>query len=381
MSILEALAGRQSTVLATTHYSEIKAFAMASEAYQNACMEFSVKTLSPTYKLIMGVPGVSNAFEISKKLGLSDDIIDQARKHMSEETVKFEQLIGEAERQREIAQRKEQQAENFRRSAQSIKDKSDIELKKAQEKRQKIIDSANEKALAILKEARDEAERVITELKKAKNAKQEDINAARKALGDKIDNTAGSLRKKPVKKSGTRPEAIRTGDTVRLINHGVKATVLKEPKDGQVYVQAGAVKLNVDIGEVEPTQPVKSPGRVGGLKRGKRAGQHGDRSAGDDAGRSRDGDRSVSGPGVSGRAERSDVDSRQRHWRAASGTTRLSAQPCARGKIPRRRIRRRRRRCDRRYHQIGSRIWILRARAWRGKNAGMTDRQDQTTKL
>ena len=204
MAILEELAARGSFVLATTHYSEIKAFATASDVYQNACMEFNVKTLSPTYRLIMGIPGVSNAFEISKKLGLDESIVERARQHMSEETVKFEQLIGEAEKQRELAHQKEQQAESFRRTAQSIKDKSDIELKKAQDKSQRIIDNANEKALEILKEAREEAERVIRELKAAHGLRQEDINAARKELvgenrGDRLEAAQKERSKKRYK--------------------------------------------------------------------------------------------------------------------------------------------------------------------------------------
>ena len=105
MAILETLEQRRCIVLATTHYSEIKAFAMASRSYQNACMAFSLKTLSPTYELIMGVPGVSNAFEISRKLGLDESIIERARQHMSEEAVKFEELIGEQRRQ-ELAEKK-----------------------------------------------------------------------------------------------------------------------------------------------------------------------------------------------------------------------------------------------------------------------------------
>ena len=268
MAILEALEQKGCTVLATTHYSEIKAFAMASAVYQNACMAFSLKTLSPTYQLIMGVPGVSNAFEIAKKLGLNEAIIERARALMSEEAIKFEQLIGEAERRREQAERKQQQAEDFRRSAQSIRDKSDIELKKAQEKAQKLLDRANEQALEILRDARNEAERVIDELKKAQALRQEQINASRKALGDRIDQTAAQLRKKPEKKSGTRPEEIAAGDTVRLLSHGVEATVLKEPRDGKVFVQAGALKLEVPLADIEPAKPQKSVERLGGFKRG-----------------------------------------------------------------------------------------------------------------
>lgn len=267
MAILEELSYAKSFVMATTHYSEIKAFAMASDIYQNACMEFSVRTLSPTYRLIMGVPGVSNAFEISKKLGLNEQIIERAREHMSEETVKFEQLIGEAERQREMAELKEQQAEGFRRTAQSTKDKSDIELLKAKEKRKIIIAKANEKALDILKDARDEAERIITELKLSKSVKQEEINAARKVLNDKIDKTASLLHQKQKKTSNVTPDQISVGDTVTLINHGVVATVLKAPKAGKVFVQAGVIKMSVELSEVEPTAKEKQIGRLGGYKR------------------------------------------------------------------------------------------------------------------
>ena len=268
MAILEELTARGCQVLATTHYSEIKAFAMASDQYENACMEFNVKTLSPTYKLIMGIPGVSNAFEISKKLGLGEDIIGRARQHMSEETVKFEQLIGEAERQRELAQIKEQQAENFRRTAQSIKDKSDTELKKAKEKSETIIANAHEKALDILKDARDEAERVIKELKSANALRQEEINAARKGLTDKIDEAAAGLRRTPERKSSVKPDDIGEGDAVRLIGHGVNAVVLKKPRDGKVYVQAGALKMSVGIDEIEPAGKEKKVTPVGGFRRG-----------------------------------------------------------------------------------------------------------------
>jgi DNA mismatch repair protein MutS2 len=267
MAILETLSERGCRVLATTHYSEIKAFATASSVYENACMEFNVQTLSPTYRLIMGLPGVSNAFEISKKLGLDEAVIARAKKHMSEETVKFEQLIGEAQRRREIAQRKEEQAESFRRTAQSIKDKSDTELAKAQEKARKIVEDANEKAFGILKEARDEAERIIADLKAAQAARQEDINAARKALSEKISEKAGALRTKAPRRSGLKPGEVSEGDTVRLLDHGVTATVLKVPKDGKVYVQAGALKLTVDLSEVEIAQPEKKAQRLGHVQR------------------------------------------------------------------------------------------------------------------
>lgn len=266
MAILETLEKRSSTVLATTHYSEIKAFAMASQYYQNACMAFSLKTLSPTYELIMGVPGVSNAFEISKKLGLDEDVIARAREHISEEAVKFEELIGEAQRRHELAEKRAQQAENDRRTAQSARDKIDTEMKKAQDKAQKVVDRAHEKALELLKEAREEAERVISELKAAQG-RQEEINAARKSLNDKIEKASAGLRSKPAQKSDTRPEDLNVGDTVTLLSNGITATVIKAPKDGSVYVQAGAVKLNMPLAEVALKDEDKKVKRLGSVQR------------------------------------------------------------------------------------------------------------------
>ncbi len=267
MAILKTLEERGCTVLATTHYSEIKAFAMSNTSYKNACMAFSLKTLSPTYQLIMGVPGVSNAFEIAKKLGLDNSVIEQARTFMSKEAVKFEQLIGEAEKRREQAERKQRQAEDLRRTAQSIRDKTDAELKKATEKAQKMIDKANEQALEILRDARDDAEEIIEGLKKAQTLRQEEINSSRKALNERIEKTASSLRKKTEKKSNISEQDVSVGDTVRLLSHGVDALVLKPPRDGKVYIQAGALKLEVPLYDIEAAPPAKNTS-IGGYRRG-----------------------------------------------------------------------------------------------------------------
>jgi DNA mismatch repair protein MutS2 len=121
--------------------------------------------------------------------------------------------------------------------------------------------------MEILRDARDEAERVITELKQAKSARQEDINASRKALSDKIGEAASHLLTKPEAKSGTRPEDLKVGDAVQLLSHDVAATVLKAPKDGSVYVQAGALKLTVPLSDVAPAKPEKKVKSIGGFKR------------------------------------------------------------------------------------------------------------------
>ena len=254
-------------MLATTHYSEVKAFATASDAYENACMEFDIRTLSPTYRLIMGIPGVSNAFEISKKLGLDDAVIERAKKHLGEEAVRFEQLLGEASGSGCSRKRRNRRRNGSGAPRSRYATSRTPSCKRRRRKAKKSSTRRNEQALEILKDARDEAERMISELKSLKSARQEDINAARKSLNDRIGETAEKMHSKPKKKGGAKPEEIAVGDTVRLIGPGVQAVVLRAPKDGSVYVQAGAMKMTVAMDDIAPAAPEKRPARIGGFKR------------------------------------------------------------------------------------------------------------------
>jgi DNA mismatch repair protein MutS2 len=255
MSILESIKNSGGYVMATTHYSEIKAFAMAEPGYENASMEFDLKTLSPTYNLRMGIPGLSNAFEISKKLGIEERIIERAKSHMSEERARFEELLNEAAASKKEAEKKIEQAENYKRTSQSIKDKAIIQQEKADLREKEIIRKAKENAAEIIKNAKEEAEEVISGLKKVKldseKERTQTIQKARSTL-DKSGIELNKGLKDLSKNTSLKNQLIRVGDQVKLIGVGTMGTVLKEPDEkGMLYIQAGVMKLNMHMSEIE----------------------------------------------------------------------------------------------------------------------------------
>jgi DNA mismatch repair protein MutS2 len=256
LSILESIQKSGGYVMATTHYSEIKAFAMVEKGYENASMEFDIKTLSPTYNLRMGIPGLSNAFEISKKLGMPEYVILDARKHMSEEHARFEQLLNEAAASKQEADMKIVQAESFKRKSQSMKDKAIIVQEKADKREKEIISKAKQKALDIVNDAKYEAERIITDLKKVKvdseRERTQAIADARRGLQQNYDALNSDLKSLSKTENNGSNLPINVGDTVKLIGVGTEATVLEKPDaKGMVKVQAGIMKLSLNVSEIE----------------------------------------------------------------------------------------------------------------------------------
>ena len=251
--------GRQmcSLVAATTHYSELKVFALSTDGVENASCEFDVKTLQPTYKLLTGVPGKSNAFAISRRLGLQPAIIERAKEQISAENVRFEDVLDRLERERHQLQKQREDADRLRRTAQSEKDKAANLKDRAEDETDAILEKAREQAARILREARLVSENVFAQLDDMKkqaqtNAADQNLAAARAALRStlgKAEKNANKREKKQVEPESIRP--LKAGDTVYLLNVGVQGTVLKpENKDGRVYVQAGIMKVNVPINEL-----------------------------------------------------------------------------------------------------------------------------------
>jgi len=272
MSILEHIKNSGATVMATTHYSEIKAFAMAEPGYENASMEFDLKTLSPTYHLRMGIPGLSNAFEISKKLGILETVIERAKSHMSEERTRFEQLLNEAAASKEKAEKKIELAEGFKRESQSLKDKAKAQQAQAEKKEQDIIRKAREQAAGIIREAKDEAETVIAELKKAKLTAESErdrtqaMQSARSAL-DKSAKKLNAELKTQGKKQRSGVLDIQVGDEVKLTGIGQVGIVVSAPDEkGNFTIQSGVMKLMTHIADVEsvsaPKRTIKAQHRV-----------------------------------------------------------------------------------------------------------------------
>ena len=284
LGILHDLFQRRVTTVATTHYAEIKLYALSEEGVENAACEFDVESLRPTYRLLIGVPGKSNAFAIAKKLGLSDAIIEDARGRMGEEDLHFEDLIADLEDTRRLAEREKLEIEQYKEEVERLKARARESTKGIEKGKDKILNRAREEAARILAEAKETADEIIKEIKKKENGGSGSLEAEqlRTKLRKKLEENQSALGAQTVKgpSQTISLKNLALGDKVRLLNmHGVVGTVTELPdKSGMFTVSAGILRTKVSAKEVEFIQhkekeaPTRNQGKTAGLGRAKAMG-------------------------------------------------------------------------------------------------------------
>lgn len=256
MSILTHLLKMKVTTMATTHYSELKVFALSTPGVENASVEFNVETLRPTYRLSIGIPGKSNAFEISRKLGLPEFLIQDAGTRLGKDQVRLEDVIANAEYHRQIAEKERQLAEQAHIETQKLRDEAEKLQRELASRRETELRKAKDEARRVLQKAQRESEQIIADLKKQRDSgvKEHELHAMRAKLQGAIDENTERIGS--AEAEGGAPEALKAGDTVLLLTLNARATVLTPPdQKGECTVQAGALKLKANIADMRLAAP------------------------------------------------------------------------------------------------------------------------------
>ena len=254
IAIIQALLERKIRTAVTTHYSELKVFALTTAGVENACCEFSVETLRPTYRLLIGIPGKSNAFAISKRLGLQEYILESARSFISQDEAKFEDVITDLEISKKSVKIEQERAEQYRREAEDLKKEVERQKEKTREQKEKILARAREEAKQIYAQAKEEADSIVKEMnRQAKEAGNKNkVLEQRQKLNEKLSSVQQDfVKSKRMKPNHKAPENLKPGDRVYVISFDQSGEVISAPdRNKEVMVQMGAMKLKVPVAEL-----------------------------------------------------------------------------------------------------------------------------------
>ena len=255
IAIIEHIRSRGARVLATTHYAELKSYALTTAGVENAACEFNIETLRPTYRLLIGVPGKSNAFAISKRLGLPDEIVAAAKESLKTENVQFEDVLAKLERERQAMERERAEARELRRRADEDRKKASGALANLERDRQRELEAAQRKAQEVIEEARAAAQIVYDELDEmrrtaAADAYSKNLMEARAAVGRVLNEAKAGARPEPKRRTAENRRPIRVGDTVELLATGNRATVL-EISGKKLKLQAGILQITAKPEDVQ----------------------------------------------------------------------------------------------------------------------------------
>ena len=260
IAILSHLHKRNIRTMATTHYSELKIYALSTPGVENACCEFDVENLRPTYRLLIGIPGKSNAFAISGKLGLPGYIIDDAKKRLSEQDVSFEDLLSDLEASRRTIEKEQAEIAAYKKEAETLKRQAVQKQEKLEEQRDRIIREANEKANAILREAKEVADETLRNFHKfgKENISAAEMEKERERLRKKIKDTSASASLKTNKPKKTyKPSDFKLGESVKVLSMNLTGTIGSLPDArGNVTVQMGILRSQVNISDLEIIEEV-----------------------------------------------------------------------------------------------------------------------------
>lgn len=266
ISILNFLHNMKCRTMATTHYSELKVFALTSPGVENACCEFSVENLQPTYRLLIGIPGKSNAFAISKKLGLPDFLIEDAKNHLESNDEAFEDLLAHLEQSRLTIEKEQEEIKVYKEEVAQLKSRLSQKEERLDQRKEKLLRQAKEEAQRILREAKETADQTIKNVNRlaASSGVNKELEAERTRLRQQIEKVDQSLS---VKAKGPKktisPKAIRLGDSVKVLSLNLTGTVSTLPNaKGDLFVQMGILRSQVNIKDLELVEEssVSGPG-------------------------------------------------------------------------------------------------------------------------